>query len=77
MEKTLTPLEAWADFYQWAKTQDFWKSLSKSEKHRLYDAQADSLGSRGQGLGSARIKNLLLKYAPGRYEFRESVILKG
>jgi hypothetical protein len=32
--------------------------------------------AREGNLGAARIKSLLTKYAPERYEFRETVILK-
>lgn len=76
MEKQITIREAWADFYEWGKRQPFWKDLTKQELRRMYDAQADYKGSRGQGLGHDRIKSILTKYAPGRYEFRETVILR-
>lgn len=75
MEKTLTIREAWADFYEWAKTNKILTGLPKAERRRVYDAQADYLGSRGQKLGNERIKDIIEKYAPERYRFEQRVIL--
>ena len=66
-------MEAWNHFYEWVRQQPEWKALPEKERKRIYDAQADATGTRGKALGPRRIKKLLDKYAPGKYEFREVV----
>lgn len=47
----------------------------KGEMSRdLYEAKYTAQGLRKHPLGARRIKRLLEKYAPGKYEFREVVI---
>lgn len=65
----LTPLEAWADFYE------NYKGKKPSE---LYVAQKTYEGKAYQPksgnvkqLGPQRIRRLLDKYAPGQYDFHE------
>ena len=70
MDLKITPLEAWADFWAFIKTTDSWHSIPRAEKQYLYKAQAAA----GQGkLGYERIKHLLERYAPERYEFQAVV----
>lgn len=73
MEKLLTPLEAWGTFWPWIRSQPEWAQLSRQQRQYLYKAVK---AAREGNLGAARIKSLLTKYAPERYEFRETVILK-
>lgn len=76
MERTLTHLEAWQDFYAWMRAKKQSGEIRAIPKD-IQEAQYAKEGKRRHGLGEKRIKNLLTKYAPERYEFREAVILKG
>ena len=71
----LTPIEAWADFWKWIRLPEQaaeWAGLTRAEKQYLYKANIHA----GVGvLGERRIRALLTKYAPARYEFRTAVIL--
>jgi hypothetical protein len=71
MEHTLTPLEAWDNFVEHV-IPTLPKPIPREIQHARYSRE-------GRGtykpLGKDRIKRLLEKYAPGRYEFREVVIL--
>lgn len=75
MEKTLSPSEAWADFYAWIKAPERWQALSDSERNRLITADRDSKGERKRtsgsayGLGIERLESILGQFAPGRYTF--------
>lgn len=77
MEKQLTYLEAWADFWKWIRKpeqQERWQAISRKGKQYLYKAD---IAKRAGTLGYERTKNILTEYAPDRYDFREAVILKG
>ena len=76
MDKETTPLAAWADFYAWVRQQPKWRKMTKQERKRIYDADADSRGTRKQSLGVSRIRKILEEYAPDRYEFRDVVVIK-
>lgn len=75
MENTLTHKEAWADFCRWMESRRDAGEISAIPKD-VQEAKYAEDGRRRHGLGDKRIKNLLTKYAPDRYEFRETVILK-
>lgn len=68
MEKQLTPLEAWADFIE-----NIYPQI-EGRQNRQDIVRALSHERKGL-LGSRRIERILTQYAPGRYEFREVVIL--
>lgn len=72
MERQLTALAAWADFWQWIKTQPHWRDIPRTQKQYMYRASKDE---REGKLGYERIKNILTEYAPDRYRFDERVIL--
>lgn len=72
MERQLTALAAWADFWRWVKARPEWKDIPRKEKQYMYRAKKDAKDGR---LGYERIKNILSKYAPARYRFEERVIL--
>jgi hypothetical protein len=75
MIREITPLEAWADFWKWIRLPDnsaVWAGLSRAQKQYLYKA---NIHAGGGVLGEKRIRALLERYAPERYEFRTSVIL--
>lgn len=74
MDKVLTHKEAWADFCQWLDSRKAAGDIARIPKDVQEAKYADG-GLRPHRLGEKRIKSLLRKYAPGRYEFRESVIL--
>lgn len=74
MEKTLTHMEAWQDFLTWMEARRDAGEIDRIPKD-VQEAKYAATGQRRHGLGEKRIKNLLLKYAGDRYEFRESIIL--
>jgi hypothetical protein len=74
MEKQLTHMEAWHDFYRWMESRRDAGDIPRIPKD-VQEAKYAASGDRKHGLGQKRIKNLLTKYAMDRYEFRESVIL--
>lgn len=76
MEKQLTYLEAWVDFWQWIRQpeqQRRWADIDRKVKQYLYKANIDYNSNR---LGYERTKNILMEHATDRYDFREAVILK-
>lgn len=68
-DTTLTPWQAFADFIRYAKE----NSIKTGNDVAM--AKRDADGYRGRSLGVRRIERILNHYAPGRYEFREVVIL--
>lgn len=72
MEKHLTALEAWNDFWAWIRHQEKWRDISRREKQYLYKAQK---AARDGVLGYDRVKRLLTTYAHGRYQFSEIIYL--
>lgn len=72
METLITATEAWADFWAWIRLQESWSNIPRRNKQYLYKAEK---AHREDRLGSRRIERILTQYAPGRYEFREVVIL--
>lgn len=75
MENRMTHASAWVDFYNWMTDR-----LTRGEFMRIpadvQEAKYAFEGKRRYGLGEKRIKALLTKYAPDRYDFLEFVILK-
>lgn len=74
-KKTLSPQEAFSDFLQYAKRADI--KLGNDVAQAKRDNAGGRLTKKGTPirLGTARIRRLLERYCPGRYEFREVVIL--
>lgn len=64
MEKHLTHLEAWKDFWDNKKDLPNWKNKARAQKAPAYVANQH----RNKGLGPVRVKRLLELYAPERYE---------
>lgn len=73
MERLLTLGEAWSDFFAWIKTQEAWAKIPRNQKQYLYKADSDLASGR---LGQRRIRGILSKYAPDRYEFIEGVVVR-
>ena len=73
-EKTLTPLEAWADFEAYILTLPDFRITNEiaTARRDKEGARKDRYG-RPIWLGPKRIERLLSKYAPGRYTFRYHV----
>lgn len=79
MERQLTPLEAWEDFYRWISERR--TRIPKEVQQAKYDR--DNAGKpvpsgkrkARAGLGETRIRRLLEKYAPARYTFTTTVII--
>lgn len=74
MEKVVSHMEAWKDFYEWMQKRKDSGEIIAIPKD-VQEAKYAYTGERRYGLGEKRIKSLLAKYAPERYEFRESVII--
>lgn len=74
MEITMSPLEAWADFYKWMQSRRDAGDIAQIPKD-VQEAHYANTGRRKHPLGKRRIRALLTKYAPARYEFRTAVIL--
>ena len=74
MDKHLTPAEAWADFLQHMEQRKNNGEISRIPKD-VQEGKYAAEGLRRHGLGEKRIKRLLEKYAPERYEFRGVFIL--
>lgn len=72
MERQLTALAAWADFWRWVKTRPEWKDIPRKQKQYMYRAAKDC---REDKLGYERVKNILTQYAPDRYRFEERVVV--
>lgn len=74
MDIHLTTAQAWEDFYKWMQDKK-----TSGEFARLpgdvQEANYAYLGRRKSRLGDSRIKMLLNKYAPDRYEFKGGFIL--
>lgn len=75
MQNELTKEEAWDDFYTWIRQRQEWREMTREEKIRtgIYEANAARHGRRDHSLGWERLRRMLNEYAPGRYEFHESV----
>lgn len=67
MEITLTPEQAFDHFL---------KNWEGAVPKDVQEAKYARDGLRRAGLGRTRIKNLLEKYAPGKYEWREVVVVR-
>ena len=65
--KTMTPEEAWRDFWVWVKQQPEW--ANKSRKDRQYLDKTNRAVISGTA-GAERINNALQSHAPGRYVCR-------
>lgn len=73
MEKHLSHTDAFLDFLAWFKGSEGWKKLTRKEQRYIYTTY---YALRDGRLGYVRVKNLLTKHAPERYEFRTVVIIK-
>ena len=65
MDLQFTPLQAFLHFLE---------NYTGQMNPELYEAKYTAQGLRKHPIGAKRIKRLLDKYAPGKYEFREVVI---
>lgn len=75
MERHITHLEAWQDFLAWLKTPQgakAWQGLTRLERN--YISKAEHARARG-ALGYARVKTILERVAPHRYQFRQTVVV--
>jgi len=76
MQATMSPLEAWSDFFEWMKSRRMSGDIGHIPKD-VQEAHYANTGRRKHGLGEKRIRSLLTKYAAARYEFRTGVVLRG
>jgi len=63
-KKTLTPEQAWQDFWTWIKQQPRWSTISRKERQYLDKTNRAVLSGKA---GTARISAAFNEYAPGRY----------
>jgi len=75
-DKRLTPLEAWDEFYK-----EYTKPEGDPFPNEISVANSTRWGHQRNGdntktLGEKRIKRLLEKYAPGKYQFHEAHFTK-
>ena len=68
MNNILTYKQAWEDFYPWAQEQSWWNDLTRQQRNYLSKTNVDV---RNEIAGERRIKNALLEFSRGRYEFVE------
>lgn len=64
----LSPLDAWADFYDNYKGQ---KTREIYIAQQTWEGRVFQKSGHKKQLGPLRIRRLLDKYAPGQYEFHE------
>lgn len=77
MDKTVSHLEAWEHFYKWVRLPENWKDVDRKGQDRILKAQRRYLHKTPSGLGYEGVKTILTKYAPGRYDFLERVVIRG
>jgi len=68
-EQTLTPYEAWRDFWAIKKTLPAWQAATIDEKKYLDKTNRQV---RNGIVRAARIKKALETYAPGVYQYHEA-----
>ena len=73
MQDTMTPYQAWQDFYEWYHGSEGWRDLSEDNRQYLRKTNRDVSA---ENCGVARIKTAIYKYAPGRYVFQEAGFCK-
>ena len=72
---TLTPQEAWEDFWNYINKPDRWAELKKEQRDELHQANRAASGAHRAALGVKRMARIFDTYAPGRYEVMVSVLL--
>ena len=73
--------QAFWDFYEYVKQPHIWATIPHRERINIYNAKHTVKGKakmkgRLLRLGPERLKSLMDKYAPGRYEVRISIQIK-
>lgn len=69
MNNTMTPYQAWQDFYEWYHGSEAWHGLIEDNRQYLRKTNRDVVT---ENCGVARIRRALDKYAQGRYVFQEA-----
>lgn len=75
MERQLTHLDAWANFFAWVHLPENWAKIDRAGRDRIKKAHRRYLYKHPSDLGYEGVKTILTKYAPDRYRFDERVIL--
>lgn len=76
MEKTVDHYAAWVHFYEWVREPEIWSKIDRAGKDKIFKAQRRYKHKTPSDLGYDGVKSILEKYAPGRYDFLERVIIK-
>ena len=75
MERQLTYLEAWDDFYTWARLPENWTNIKRPWRDKIIKAQRRHVTGKPSSLKCEGVKSIIMKCAPVRYRFEERVIL--
>lgn len=77
MKRKVTHLEAWADFYAWAKSPENWKRIDRTGRDRISKAQRRYTDGIPTPLGLEGVRSLLEQYGPpGRYDFQTQIFIR-
>lgn len=66
-------VDVWPDFWAWFRQQPEWAAMGRNERNYLFRTQ--TAHKKGE-VGNERIKALINKHAPKRYEYRGVFIVK-
>lgn len=66
-------VDVWPDFWEWFRQQPEWDAMGRNERNYLFRTQT---AYKKGGVGNERVKSLIKKYAPERYEFRGVFIVR-
>jgi hypothetical protein len=75
MQRTLPPLEAWIDFWEYVQQPDRWAVISRPERDKLFKANRSAMERKPEPLGIRRMTRLFNLYAPGRYSIESRVVV--
>lgn len=75
MEKQLSHLDAWANFWVWVNQPEQWAKVDRPGRDRIAKAQKRYLFKHPADLSYIGVKSLLEQYAPARYSFTETITL--
>jgi len=75
MERQLTHLDAWANFWTWVNLSENWANIDRPGRDRIKKAHRRYLYKDPSDLGYEGVKTLLNKYGKGRYRFSEIITL--
>ena len=69
MTRTLTPPEAWQDFWEYVISHDVWKDIPRKERQYLY--KTGKAMKQGK-VGARRLVSVFETYRPNHYILKEN-----